>query len=77
MPPINVDEFGTSHFSQNVFVWTGTQTGGRKAPETCRDWSSDSPQDSGLAGFTNGAESWTQAGVKQCDFTILLYCFEQ
>jgi hypothetical protein len=72
--PINRDEKGVQVAVGSV--WTGTQTNGTAAAQTCSNF--QSTFSSGLVGRSDLANSnWTAAGLLDCDLPARLYCIEQ
>jgi hypothetical protein len=72
---LGVDEFG-DYVSQ--YAWTGSNTLGERAPETCADWESDLAGDSGQRGITQEIRGfWTTSNpAVACTATNQrLYCF--
>jgi hypothetical protein len=59
------------------FVWTGTNTGGRKATYTCGSWTSGSVTVAGTYGRLDlGAQSWSAYNDMPCDNPLHVYCLE-
>jgi hypothetical protein len=76
-PIESIDYDATGMLRQGYGVWTGTQSGGGSATDTCSNWMSNST-DQGTYGITSDSAKWTNAGLKACNSTDLyIYCIEQ
>jgi hypothetical protein len=71
---INRTEDGTVQGGQPL-IWTGTQTNGTAAPDTCAGWTGAGNGAAGVA--TQIINEWTNAGSFDCQSPLPLYCFAQ
>jgi hypothetical protein len=75
--PIERDETGKV-VAAPIGVWTGTQSNGQVANNTCNNFQSQSSGQNGLMGeLDQTTKDWTQAGNENCNQQLHLYCFEQ
>ena len=62
----------------NSYVWTGTNSAGDRWVSYCRDWTSQSADDTGLAGRGDVAtSSWSLSSALTCSLMLRLYCIQQ
>lgn len=60
------------------YVYSGTNPDGTYfgAPD-CNGWTSSSPLDQGMVGYSPDPGQWSHVGILACDAPEAIYCFEQ
>lgn len=73
--PIDMDDRGEHFIGGPVF--TGTNTDGTRAADTCLNWSSGASDDSAVMGNTGSLDSsWVNSGTMSCNQLASVYCFQ-
>jgi len=73
--PIDLTE---TQVTYQDYVYTATKPDGTYfGGLACNDWTSGSPIDAALVGYSPDSNQWTFVGVIGCSDPMPLYCFEQ
>ena len=57
-------------------VWTGTNSDGTSATDTCQDWTNGSNSGVGMSGWGGSLTGWVDYGSLGCDNQQHLYCLQ-
>lgn len=75
--PINITEINDIITGSEQRVWTGTETNGQGAFDTCLDWTKNDFSMDGEEGAVASTSEWTSGTANECAKLNKLYCFEQ